>query len=158
MFYDEITQLIATHREDDWWDFKREHHNDKAELVHDILCMANNRARRDSYIIFGVEDNTFSILGVENDERRRNQQNIVDILRNISFAGGVRPRIEVQTITIDSHEIDVLIIKDSFETPFYLEKEYRDKLVKNEKSELYGKIVRAYHIYTRVVGKNTAVH
>lgn len=148
MFYDEITQLIATHREDDWWDFKREHHNDKAELVHDILCMANNRARRDSYII----------LGVENNERRRNQQNIVDILRNISFAGGVRPRIEVQTITIDSHEIDVLIIKDSFETPFYLEKEYRDKLVKNEKSELYGKIVRPYHIYTRVVGKNTAVH
>lgn len=67
MFYDEITQLIATHREDDWWDFKREHHNDKAELVHDILCMANNRARRDSYIIFGVEDNTFSILGVENE-------------------------------------------------------------------------------------------
>ena len=122
MLYDEITQLIATHREDDWWDFKREHHNDKAELVHDILCMANNRARRDSYIIFGVEDNTFSILGVENDERRRNQQNIVDILRNISFAGGVRPRIEVQTITIDSHEIDVLIIKYSFETPFYLEK------------------------------------
>lgn len=124
MFYDEITQLIATHREDDWWDFKQEHHNDKAELVHDILCMANNRARRDSYIIFGVEDNTFSILGVENDERRRNQQNIVDILRNISFAGGVRPRIEVQTIIIDSHEIDVLIIKDSFETPFYLEREY----------------------------------
>lgn len=39
MFYDEITQLIATHREDDWWDFKQEHHNDKAELVHDILCM-----------------------------------------------------------------------------------------------------------------------
>lgn len=124
MLYDEITQLIATHREDDWWDFKQEHHNDKAELVHDILCMANNRARRDSYIIFGAEDNTFSILGVENDERRRNQQNIVDILRNISFAGGVRPRIEVQTIIIDSHEIDVLIIKDSFETPFYLEKEY----------------------------------
>jgi len=43
MLYDEITQLIATHREDDWWDFKREHHDDKAELVHDILCMANNR-------------------------------------------------------------------------------------------------------------------
>ncbi len=32
MLYDEITQLIATHRED---------HHDKAELVHDILCMAN---------------------------------------------------------------------------------------------------------------------
>lgn len=157
MFYDEITQLIVTHREDDWWDFKREHHHDKAELVHDILCMANNRPRRDSYIIFGVEDNTFAIKGVEDDEGRRSQQSIVDILRNISFAGGVRPRIEVQTITIDSHEIDVLIIKDSFDTPFYLDKEYRDKSVKNEKGELYGKIVRPYHIYTRVVDNNTPI-
>lgn len=30
MLYDEITQLIATHREDDWWDFKEVHHHDKA--------------------------------------------------------------------------------------------------------------------------------
>ena len=81
MLYDEITQLIATHREDDWWDFKEVHHHDKAELVHDILCMANNRPRRDSYIIFGVEDKTFAIKGIEDDKRRRNQQSIVDILR-----------------------------------------------------------------------------
>ena len=157
MLYDEITQLIATHREDDWWDFKEVHHHDKAELVHDILCMANNRPRRDSYIIFGVEDKTFAVKGIEDDKRRRNQQSIVDILRNISFAGGVRPRIEVQTITIDNHEIDVLIIKDSLDTPFYLDKEYRDKSVKNEKGELYGKIVRPYHIYTRIVDNNTAI-
>lgn len=47
---------------------------------------------------------------------------------------------------------------DGLAHPLYSEKEYRDKLVKNEKSELYGKIVCPYHIYTRVVGKNTAVH
>lgn len=33
MLYDEITQLIATHREDDWWDFKEVHHHDKAEFM-----------------------------------------------------------------------------------------------------------------------------
>lgn len=153
----EILNLIESKREDDWWDFKREHHHDKAELVHDILCMANNRPRKDSYIIFGVDNETFSIVGVESDTYRRNQQGITDILRNITFVGSVRPRIEIQTITLDNHEIDVLIIKDSLEVPYYLEKEYQDKDVKNANGEKYGKIVKPYHIYTRVVDNNTAI-
>ena len=151
-----IIKLISTQREDEWWDFKREHHHDKAELVHDILCMANNRPRNDSYIIFGIEDD-FSIVGVENDSYRRNQQGITDILRNIAFAGGVRPRIEIQTITIENHEIDVLIIKDSLNVPYYLEKNYQDKDIKDKDGKKYGKIVKAYHIYTRVVDNNTAI-
>lgn len=153
----QVVKLIETKREDDWWDFKQKHHNDKAELVHDIICMANNRPRRDSYIIFGVEDKTFEIIGVEEDCYRRNQQGITDILRNISFAGSVRPRVEVYTIILKNHELDVLIIKDSVEVPYYLEKEYRDKSVKNTDGKPCGKIVRPYHIYTRVVDNNTAI-
>ena len=153
-----VISLIKTRREDDWWDFKREHHHDKAELVHDILCMANNRPRRDSYIIFGVaDDDDCSITGVENDSYRRNQQGITDILRNITFVGSARPRIEMQTFTINNHEIDVLIIKDSLEVPYYLEKDYQDKDVKNKDGKNYGKIVRAYHVYTRVVDNNTPI-
>lgn len=152
-----VISLIKTRREDDWWDFKREHHHDKAELVHDILCMANNRPRRDSYIIFGVADDDCSITGVENDSYRRNQQGITDILRNITFVGSTRPRIEMQTFTINNHEIDVLIIKDSLEVPYYLEKDYQDKDVKNKDGKNYGKIVRAYHVYTRVVDNNTPI-
>ena len=135
MLYDEITQLIATHREDDWWDFKQEHHRDKGSLVHDIMCMANNRVSRDSYIIFGVEDKSFRVCGVENDEKRRNQQQIVDILRKISFAGSVRPRIEIKTIELEGHEIDVLIVKDSTDVPYYLEKEYKDSSIKDNKDK-----------------------
>ena len=153
---EEIINLISTKREDDWWDFKREYHHDKAELVHDILCMANNRPRKDSYIIFGV-DNDGSIVGIENDTNRRNQQGITDILRGIKFAGSVRPRIEIQTVTIDEHEVDVLIVKDSLEVPYYLENQYQDKALKNDKGENYGKIVRPYHIYTRVVDNNTPI-
>lgn len=152
-----VVELLATKREDDWWDFKQKHQHDKAELVHDIICMANNRPRRDSYIIFGVEDKTLQIIGVESDTNRRNQQGITDILRSVSFAGGIRPRIEVHTIVLENRKLDVLVIKDSAEVPYYLENDYRDKCIKNQNGKLYGKIVRAYHIYTRVVDNNTAI-
>lgn len=153
----EVLSLIQSKREDEWWDFKQQHHKDKAELLHDIICMANNRAKRDSYIIFGVEDETFKIVGVENTPNRRNQQNIVDFLRGCSFAGGARPRIELHTFEIEQHEIDVLIIKDSDEVPYYLEKEYRDVSVKNSEGMVYGKIVRPY-IYTRTADNNTPIN
>ena len=143
----EIKYLISTRREGDWWDFKREHHHDKADLVHDIICMANNRPRKDSYIIFGVEDATYDIVGVENNVNRRNQQGTIDILKNIAFAGGIRPHIEIHTIIIKNHEIDVLIVKDSLNVPYYIEREYSDK----------GRKVRPYHIYTRVADTNTPI-
>ena len=73
-----IEELIHTKREDDWWDFKQCHYEDRASLLHDIICLANNRVNRDAYLILGVEDNTFNIIGVENDPKRKNQQNIVD--------------------------------------------------------------------------------
>lgn len=151
-----LTELIASRREDDWWDFKRSHHHDKASLVHDILCMANNRHRRDSYIIFEINDSDFSIKGVEEDENRRNQQMITDILRHISFAGGTRPRIEMYTIKIEKHEVDILVVKDSNDLPYYLEKDYCDSKIK-ESSANKRKYVRAYHIYTRVVDNNTPI-
>lgn len=152
-----VYSLLDSKREDDWWDFKREHHHDKASLVHDIICMANNRANRDAYLIIGIEDETFNIIGVENDTNRRNQQMITDLLRNIGFAGGVRPRVEVRTISLEGHEVDAIIIKNSCDVPYYLEKEYRDKSVKDAKGKSCGVIVRPYLIYTRVVDNNTPI-
>ena len=109
--YHVIEKLIKKEREDDWWGFKQQHHSDKAELVHNIICMANNRANRDSYIIFGIADNTFDIIDVQEDSNRRNQQGIIDILRNIKFAGSVRPRIELRTLIIEQKEKDVWFLK-----------------------------------------------
>lgn len=155
--YELINSLIDSKREDAWWDFKQEHHHDKASLVHDIICMANNKANRDAYLIIGVEDDTYNVVGVENDVNRRNQQMITDLLRNISFAGGVRPRVEERTIHIAGHEVDVIIIKNSYDVPYYLEREYRDKKVKNESGKPCGITVRPYLIYTRVVDNNTPI-
>lgn len=128
-FVELIEDLIRTGREDDWWDFKECHHEDKAALLHDIICLANNRADRDSYLIFGVRDKTFEIVGVENDPHRRNQQNIVDFLSTKSFAGQVRPRVEVRTVCLEEHEVDVFIIKNSTDVPYYLIECYVDNKI-----------------------------
>jgi hypothetical protein len=144
---DEIEALIISKREDDYWDFKEKHHSNKADLLHDIICMANNRVDRDAYIIFGIADGTFEVVGVENDENRRNQQQIIDFLKSKRFVSGIRPRVEMRTLMIANHEVDVLIIKNSTDTPYFLTEDFSDN----------GRRVRAYHIYTRVGDTNTDI-
>lgn len=151
-----VEDLICTGREDDWWDFKECHHEDKAALLHDIICLANNRADRDAYLILGVRDKTFEIMGVENDPHRKNQQNIVDFLSSKNFAGQVRPRVEVRTVWLEKHEIDVFIIKNSTDVPYYLIESYTDKKYKPDPPKK-GKTVQAFHIYTRVMDNNTPI-
>jgi hypothetical protein len=152
-----VEELIRTRREDDWWDFKQCHYEDKAELLHDILCLANNRANRDSYLILGIQDKTFEIIGVENNPNRKNQQNIVDFLKTPNFAGQVRPRVEVRTFWLSGHEIDVFIVKNSTDVPYYLVENYTDKKFKPEPPKKKGKTVPAFHIFTRVMDNNTPI-
>lgn len=125
-------------------------------MLHDIICLANNRADRDTYLILGVRDKTFEIMGVENDPHRRNQQNIVDFLSQKEFAGQIRPRVEVRTIRLEGHEVDVFIIKNSTDVPYYLIESYTDKKYKPDPPKK-GKTVQAFHIYTRVMDNNTPI-
>lgn len=145
---DRILSLIETKREDDYWDFKQCHHHNKADLLHDIICMANNRSNQNGYIIFGIQDKTFDIIGIESDENRRNQQNIIDFLKEKSFSMNVRPKIQLVTLDIFQHQLDILIIYNTLDTPFYLTSDYKDK----------GKTVRANYIYTRVGDTNTDIN
>ncbi|MEH7114590.1 ATP-binding protein [Neobacillus niacini] len=142
-----IQLLIASKREGDYWDFKEEHHSNKADLLHDIICMANNRADRDGYIIFGIS-NDFEVMGLEGDLNRRNQQNIIDFLRAKKFSGGIRPIIELKSLYIHGKELDVLIVKNSTDTPYYLTVDFPER----------GRTVRANHIYTRVGDTNTPIN
>ncbi|OKP86310.1 hypothetical protein A3842_06645 [Paenibacillus sp. P3E] len=144
---DEVKALILTEREDDYWDFKERHHSNKANLLHDIICMANNRVDKDAYIIFGISDETFEVVGIENDENRRNQQQMIDFLKSKRFVSGIRPRVELRTLILAGHKVDVLIIKNSTDTPYFLTEEFSDS----------GRKVRANHIYTRVGDTNTDI-
>ena len=123
-FEREVAELIGRRTEGEYWDFKQQWYLNNTDLLHDIICMANSIANRDCYIIIGIEDETFKILGVDANNRK-NQQNVIDLLRQKpKWAGGHIPEVYVRTIQIDDKELDIIIIKQSNNTPFYLLEDY----------------------------------
>ena len=96
-----IIQLINLHQEGEYWDFKKEWYTNKADLLHDFLCLANNLSSHDGLIIIGVdEENDYSICDIRNDSNRRKTQDIVSFLREKKFAGGIRPTVFVLPISL----------------------------------------------------------
>lgn len=83
--FDEISELINLRTEGDYWDFKLKWHENNADLLHDIICMANNLVNRDAYIIIGVSDSKnpdgVRVQGVA-EAGRKNQQNLIDFLKD----------------------------------------------------------------------------
>lgn len=125
-------------------DFKQSFHENNAELVHDILCIANSYVESNRFIFFGVSDSG-TILGVENDQRRKTQAQIIDLLRNARL--NHLPTISITELTIEGHFIDVLMVKNLPEKPYFCLREYRDG----------QRTVRAGTIYTRNGDTNTPI-
>ena len=146
--YNEINNLIGIGTEGEYWDFKKEWHTKKADLLHDIICMANNIANHDAYIIIGVSDSKsasgIQINDVSNDANRKDQQQLITFLRDKNFAGGVRPTVYLETIEFDNNHVDVVIIKNTNKTPYFLTKDFKD-----------DGILHANHVYTRIGDTNT---
>ena len=75
MLKQEILDLIELKQEGPYWDVKKEWYsqNKKADLLHDIICMANNLENKDSYIIIGVdEQDDYKLNSVGDDTNRKN--------------------------------------------------------------------------------------
>ena len=141
-FETEVRQLIGLQQEGEYWDFKKEWHQNKADLLHDIICMANNLSNQDGLIIIGVdEENDYSICDVINDPNRRKTQDIVSFLREKKFAGGIRPTAYVQPVTLWKKTIDIIVIRNDRNTPYYLTEQYQG--------------VFANNIYARIMDTNT---
>ena len=114
--------------ENDHWDFKAEWHRTRGELIRDIINFANTPHHDDCYIILGVDDHDGHIVGVEDDENKRNRQQLQDLLRTVQFASNGYPATDVDTFSIEGHNIDVVTIFDSDAVPYYLQSEYtKDK-------------------------------
>jgi len=149
---EEIAMLIESHREGGYWDFKKQWYsfdnNDnkaKIDLLHDIICMANNLCNRDAYLIIGVdEEHDYAISGVNEDINRRKTQHLVDFLKDKHFAGDIRPVVRVVNIVIGDREVDIIVIENSSNTPFYLRDSYKGIVANN--------------IYTRVQDENTCIN
>ena len=147
-----IMELLHLGVEGEYWDFKekpyffegqsdKDKNKKKGDLLHDIICMANNLSNRDAYIIMGIQDKPVKITGVKHFSNKWTQENYQDFLQNLTWAGDMIPKVEFRTI--HNGELDVLIIKKSNRVPFYITKKYSK--------------VRENRIYVRKGSKNTAI-
>lgn len=141
----DILEELLNHSESDYLDHKKHYWTNTTDLIHDILCMANSLAKeKQRFMVFGVEDATKDICGVENDSNRKTKQNITDTLRNAGINNV--PHLELKTISYKQHQIDVLIIYPSPAIlPYLLSKDHRNG----------KKMLRNGVIYTRNNDTNT---
>ncbi|MCC4038584.1 putative DNA binding domain-containing protein, partial [Staphylococcus pseudintermedius] len=74
LFEEKILKLIKEKREGKYWDFKVEYHKNKAELLHDIICLANNLSNEKAYLILGVAENGHirEIRGTPKEKKQKN--------------------------------------------------------------------------------------
>ena len=135
---DIVRSLLQRGKEGDYWDFKQEWHENISDLIKDIICFANTVHDKDCYLIFGVS-NKLEVVGMQ--KQRRKQADIIDTISNLHFAGDNYPKIELETISYEGTELDILIIFNTNKTPIYLKCQY-------EKMHLGC-------IYSRIGDKNT---
>lgn len=147
-----VREFFYQETEGEYWDFKEkpyfyegqskeEKNKKKNDLLHDIICMANNLSNRDAYIIMGIQNKPVKITGVKQFSNKWTQENYQDFLQNLTWAGDMIPTVEFRTI--NNGNLDVLIIKKSNRVPFYVTKKYSK--------------VRENRIYVRKGSKNTAI-
>lgn len=132
-----IVDLINNKNEKNYYDYKREYHKSKEDLLHDILCLSNNIDNCDSYLIFGVTDDC-EVVGIK-DKLRSND--ILDFLKNQKFAGNNMPEVEIKNLFYLHHVIGVIVCKSSKFVPFFLAERCNG--------------IHAHQIYTRVGDTNT---
>jgi hypothetical protein len=137
-------QSILSLRESESLDFKREFHENNAELLHDILCLSNSYCEGDRFLVFGVA-NDGTVYGVENDPNKKTNADLHDFLRQARL--NKIPQIELTVHRVDGHEIMALQIMNSPKKPYFILKDFQ-----------VGKVlVRAGVIYTRLGDTNIPV-
>ncbi|MCO5113400.1 MAG: ATP-binding protein [Bdellovibrionaceae bacterium] len=139
-----IDDLLSS-QENEALDFKQEYPSTNSDLIHDILNLANSITDSDRYLVFGVQDNK-NICGIETDNKRKSIANIITILRSARL--NKIPKISLKTICFQNHEIDILIIKNEDEKPYFLTEDYTSN----------GRPLRAGAIFSRVADTNTPVN
>lgn len=140
-----ISTLINQKAEGVYWDFKCKHHESNEKLIHDILCLANAKHSGDRFLIFGVDAEDFSLHPIANDDKRKTQANFADLFRANAnkFFQSRFPEFYLQEMNIEGIPIDVLVIKDTSDKPYYLVKKCHN--------------LPAHHIYSRVCDTNTPI-
>lgn len=133
--------------ENEWLDYKQEWHQNKIELVRDILSFANTVHSRDCYLIFGVVDKTIEVIGTREDSNKKNTQQVADLLAHQQLSGDP-PKIKVETFEINGKEVDVLTVFNYLNVPLFL----------YSKRSYQGKEIQPGQVFTRLSDTNTPIN
>lgn len=137
-----VKNCIKRKQEGSSWDFKKQWYSNNSDLLHDIICMSNLLEKEDGLIVIGVDESAdYALRDVRNDSNRKRTQDLVCLLRDKKFAGGVRPIVSVQEVRISGIYLDAIIIENTRNTPYYLTEDFQG--------------IHANYIYTRVMDTNT---
>ncbi len=145
-----IQALIDRRIEGLFWDFKLQHHENRAELIHDVLCLANADHDGPRFLIYGVKDETFELHSIEKSPNRKTQADIVSIFRDNAskFFQSRTPNLFLREVQVGPNTIDVLVIENQPHKPYYLVESYPC-------NRCSRRVALKHHIYTRVGDTNT---
>ncbi len=139
-----LTEIIKN-AESEWLDFKEFFYSNNADLVHDILCMANVLQEESRFIVIGVS-NDKSRIGLQPGTIYKTQADISQLLRSAQI--NRMPTIILHKEDLQNGKFLLGIeIKNRLDKPYFLLKEYMDQ----------GKRVRQGAIYTRITDSNTPI-
>ena len=133
----QIINLILSQDENDQVDFKKEYYfkEKKYDLIKDIVSFANNIKPKDKYIVFGVENSTWNVLGID----RASLPDISEI--NNLLHSYVEPFIDVELGYLDYQGVTIGFIRiphHDLNRPYVISKEYnKNKGVFLRKGEIY---------------------
>lgn len=145
---------LLSQQESDFLDFKSQWHHTTAELVLDIMCMANSGAQQDRYLIIGYDEKKKQPYDVSQDPNRKNQEDVLDILKNAFF--NRIPFFSVECFSVGEKILDIIIIKKSYNRPYFLLKDKTSTKKTNSQNDK-KLIVRAGVPYTRTGRTNTPI-
>lgn len=118
-------------------DFKECYYDDKASLIHDILCLANASVDGERYIIFGVSDNK-KLVGLKTPIKH-NRNNLIDIFRNAGPNKSIYNSLNFEKFEIGKKVFAVITVHSRPDKPFFLKTDCK----------CGKKTVRAGVVYTR---------
>ena len=133
----QIINLIISQDENDQVDIKKEYYSKekKYDLIKDIVSFANNIKPKDKYIVFGVENSTWNVLGID----RASLPDISEI--NNLLHSYVEPFIDVELGYLDYQGVTIGFIRiphHDLNRPYVISKEYnKNKGVFLRKGEIY---------------------
>lgn len=142
--FNELDYVLLATPEGEYCDRKRQFHSNNAELLHDILCLANACASCDRFLIIGQADDQ-EIVGIEGDPNRKRNSDLIDMLKKSRL--NRLPDVKLIDYEWNGHIISIIYVSNSHAKPYFATQDY---LVGNTR-------VRAGVIYTRVGDTNTAI-